>query len=313
VSASEEFVVSRELDGRRIDAALKALSGWSWEQARRAIAKRQVSIDGRVSVDGAERVREGMRVRVDRQAPGKRAQAIRAIDIVHLDHAVVVVNKPAGVSTVPYGDESPDDQRSTLDALVRAALSKKLGQRGRPSLGIVQRLDKETSGLIVFARTLAAKKHLAQQLRRHSMHRRYLAIAHGSVTARTIETRLVKDRGDGLRGSTADPRLGQPAITHVEPIEALAGATLIACRLETGRTHQIRIHLSEAGHPLVGERVYIRGYRGPHVPAPRLMLHARELGFIHPSNGRELMFTIEPPEDFRQILARLRCSPARGS
>jgi 23S rRNA pseudouridine1911/1915/1917 synthase len=118
----------------------------------------------------------------------------------------------------------------------------------------------------------------------------------------------VEDRGDGRRGSARPgAREGQLAVTHVEALEVLAGgATLVACRLETGRTHQIRIHLAEAGHPLVGEAVYGRDYRGPRIPATRIMLHAAELGFEHPGDGRELRFQVGPPEDFLQVLERLR-------
>jgi 23S rRNA pseudouridine1911/1915/1917 synthase len=95
-------------------------------------------------------------------------------------------------------------------------------------------------------------------------------------------------------------------VTHIEPLERLREATLIRCRLETGRTHQIRIHLAESGHPLVGETVYIRDFRGTPIPAPRLMLHAAELGFEHPDDGRPMLFTEPPPADFEETLARLR-------
>lgn len=301
-----ELVVGAELDGRRLDAVLKALSGLSWERARKAIASGKVTVDGAPTDDGSLPVRAGSRLRIDERAPSRRAERLRDLEIVHLDHAFVVVNKPAGISTIPFGDESPDEQRQTLDALVRAVLTRMLGSRGRPPLGVVQRLDKETSGLIVFARTLAAKQHLAQQLRVHSVHRRYLALAHGTVPSGTLRSRLVPDRGDGLRGSTTNPKLGQLAVTHVEALEALEGATRIACRLETGRTHQIRIHLSESGHPLLGERVYVRRFPGPILPAPRMMLHAAELGFVHPSNGREMSFRSDLPQDFHDRLASLR-------
>lgn len=304
--ATDGFVVGKAESGRRLDAALKALSGLSWEHARRAIASGKVSVDGATVTDGARTVTRGARLRIDERAPGKRAEQLRALEIVHVDHAVVVVMKPAGVSTVPFGDESPEEARQTLDALVRATLARMIGSRGRPELGVVQRLDKETSGLIVFARTLAAKKHLAQQLRVHSVHRRYLALAHGLVSSGTLRSRLVENRGDGLRGSTENPKLGQLAVTHVEALERLGGATLVGCRLETGKTHQIRIHLSESGHPLVGERVYVRRYPGPQIAAPRLMLHAAELGFVHPTTGRDVRFEGEPPEDFRGKLAELR-------
>ena len=143
------------------------------------------------------------------------------------------------------------------------------------------------------------------------MHRRYLAIAHGDVRSRTIRSFLMEDRGDGLRGSArGTPGEGaREAITHVEKLEALTGgtaATLVACRLETGRTHQIRIHLSESGHPLVGERVYIRRWGGTVIEAPRLMLHAAELGFLHPATEREMRWEQPMPDDMKTVLERLR-------
>jgi 23S rRNA pseudouridine1911/1915/1917 synthase len=119
----------------------------------------------------------------------------------------------------------------------------------------------------------------------------------------------VQDRGDGLRGSTDNVELGRESVTHVRAKEILAGATLIECALETGRTHQIRIHLSEAGHPLVGERVYVREYPGKQIPAPRLMLHAAELGFVHPVTGTELHFTEALPADMETLVASLRAKP----
>jgi 23S rRNA pseudouridine1911/1915/1917 synthase len=183
-----------------------------------------------------------------------------------------------------------------------------------PRLRVVQRLDKETSGLLVFARTVAAERHLQQQLRAHSMLRRYLALVHGSAADATYDTLLVADRGDGLRGSWGvfrrpkgtPPETARRAVTHVEVLEPLRGATFVACELETGRQHQIRIHLSEAGFPLVGERVYVRGFAGPLLPAPRPMLHAARLGFVHPRTGRELLFEAPPPPDFTAALDRLR-------
>jgi 23S rRNA pseudouridine1911/1915/1917 synthase len=129
-----------------------------------------------------------------------------------------------------------------------------------------------------------------------------------------MRSTLLADRGDGRRGSAERsifgreprPEEGRPAVTHVEALERLAGSTLVACRLETGRTHQIRIHLAEAGHPLLGERVYTRGYEGPWIPAPRVMLHAVELGFVHPATDEELHWRRPPPRDFCEVLERLR-------
>jgi 23S rRNA pseudouridine1911/1915/1917 synthase len=314
-SPGGEQTVPTQLGGRPLDGILRTLFGLTWGNARKWIETGKVMVDGQVVLDHGRAVRAGVVVALTMNAPKRQgdSRARAELDdaaIVHVDTHVVVVNKPAGVSTIPFDGT----EKGTLDELVRGWLSKraKRGDRGeRPSLGVVHRLDKETSGVIVFTRTWLAKQSLTQQFRVHTVHRRYLAIAHGAVTKRTIRSHLLADRGDGLRGSArgnAKGRgdAGQLAVTHVEPVEALSGATLVACELETGRTHQIRVHLSEAGHPVVGERVYIRGFPGDVIPAPRLMLHAAELGFVHPATNAEVRFERPPPADFEETLARLR-------
>ncbi|APR83061.1 Ribosomal large subunit pseudouridine synthase D [Minicystis rosea] len=302
-------MIPEALHGRPLDGVVRALlDDVPWSEARKLIETGKIRIAGEVITDTTRKVRAGGTLTLHMRA--RRPRAARAHDlganlIVYMDPAVVVVRKPAGISTIPFGDEEPDEL--TLDALVRDVVAKRDSIRGRAPLGVVQRLDKVTSGLLVFSRTFAAKKHLGNQLRFHTMRRRYLAIAHGDVAPATIRTHLVEDRGDGLRGSVPDNlRAGQVAVTHVERVERLAGATLIGCRLETGRTHQIRIHLSERGHPLLGETVYVRNFRGTLIPAPRLMLHAAELGFEHPVDGRPMLFEDAPPADFQETLARLR-------
>jgi len=178
----------------------------------------------------------------------------------------------------------------------------------------VHRLDRDTSGLMAFTRSALGKRELAARFRAHDVDRVYLAIAHGPVTEASIESDLVLDRGDGLRGSYGHyrrergppPREARHAITHVRPLERLRGATLVECRLETGRQHQIRIHLAESGHPLVGETVYIRDYEGPRIDSARALLHARKLGFTHPRTGARLSWESEPPADFAAMLASLR-------
>jgi 23S rRNA pseudouridine1911/1915/1917 synthase len=303
-------VVPAGLEGP-VDRAVRALFGASWGKARAWVEGGKVRVGGEVVTASTARVAAGAEVVLDlaaRRTPAGRSGELPDSDVIHADAQVIVVTKPAGVSTIPY-DESDTD---TLDARVRAWLQRKrLAPRGaRPSLGIVHRLDKETTGLVVFTRTWLAKESLAGQFRRHTVHRRYRAVAHGDVRSGTMRSFLLADRGDGLRGSARDPgRPGQDAreaITHVERLETLAGATLVACRLETGRTHQIRIHLSESGHPLVGERVYVRRFAGPFIEAPRLMLHAAELGFVHPSTEREMRWEQPVPEDMRAVIARLK-------
>ncbi|MCU0692819.1 MAG: RluA family pseudouridine synthase [Polyangiaceae bacterium] len=307
-----QFKVGTEHDGACLDAALRyALQGASWNRVRSHIRTGKVTVDGRTEIDPSCRVRAGQQVHFRMNAPRPASETRLASDaVVLVDAHVVVVRKPPGVSTVPF---EPGEQ-GTLRDLVRAWLNRTAKQRHdrqTGDLGVVHRLDKETSGLLVFTRSLEAKRVLGNQLRRHTMRRRYLAIAHGKVQAATLRSRLVANRGDGLRGSTRDPGRGQEAITHVRPMQTLRGATLVSCQLETGRTHQIRIHLAEAAHPLVGERVYTRGLPGPFLQAPRLMLHAAMLGFDHPATGEAVLFEEPMPNDMQQLIASLAARSGR--
>ncbi len=289
-----------------LDRALRELfPDLSWARARWLIETGKVSVAERLVTDPRAPVAGGasLRIRASAPRPATRERLPPSL-LVHVDADVVVVHKPAGVSTVPF----EEGERGTLDQLVRALLNRDRRRHTTSEIGVVHRLDRDTTGLLVFARNLAAKRHLQQQFRVHDVERRYLAIAHGRVASRTLRSRLVADRGDGLRGTTDHPRLGRLAVTHVHAIEILAAATLIECRLETGRTHQIRIHLAEAGHPLVGERVYARGKPLPDWGAPRIQLHAASLGFVHPRTGERLRFATELPDDMAEFLARLRGS-----
>jgi 23S rRNA pseudouridine1911/1915/1917 synthase len=295
-----------------LDGQLKAHLGGSWGDARKLIERGKVTVNGVVWTDGTKKVPSKSQVAIRENAPriDKRAQR-EPIDVVFADAQVIVVQKPSGISTVPFDDPNED----TVEARVRALLVDRFGARGgRPSLGIVHRIDKETSGLLVFTRTWAAKQALASQFRFHTIDRRYLALVHGAPRDATFESHLVEDRGDGLRGSIEHQRrrghtpkgTRQRAVTHVEVLERLGGLSLVACRLETGRTHQIRIHLAEAGHPLVGEKVYVRDYAHPLARAPRLMLHAERLGFDHPTSEERVHFEAPLPEDFEGVLDTLR-------
>jgi 23S rRNA pseudouridine1911/1915/1917 synthase len=302
---SQSRKVSPELAGP-LDRAVRVLFGVSWGKARSWIEGGKVRLAGVVMLDPTTRVRSGEEVDVHDRARRPRPDELSDDQVVYVDAHLVVVNKPPGLSTVPYDQRETD----TLDARVRAWLAhhKLAPRRARPNLGVVQRLDKDTSGVVVFTRTWLAKQSLSAQFRRHSVHRRYFAVVHGELGKRTIRTFLVEDRGDGRRGSARGkpPPSAREAITHVEPIERLAGATLVACRLETGRTHQIRIHLAEAGHPLAGERVYVKGFVGPVISAPRLMLHAAELGFVHPATETPVHWETPAPEDMATVLSSLR-------
>jgi 23S rRNA pseudouridine1911/1915/1917 synthase len=163
---------------------------------------------------------------------------------------------------------------------------------------------------MIFARSPEAEQKLVQMFRKHDMHRIYVAIVQGRLEAQTIETNLVRDRGDGKRGSTTLKDVGQHAITHVKPLEYLDGYTVVQCQLETGRTHQIRIHLAERGHVLCGEKTYHTPLFEKAVPdhsgAPRIALHATELGLVHPISGEKMTFKMPMPPDMAELLSRLR-------
>jgi 23S rRNA pseudouridine1911/1915/1917 synthase len=238
---------------------------------------------------------------------------VEGFRIVHDDAHLVVIEKPSGISSVPYERK----ETGTAMDLIRAAW-RRAGRRATATpLYIVHRIDKDTSGLLCFAKTRLAERALHGTFQRHEADRAYLAVAEGNVVGQRIESQLVADRGDGIRGSIRSGPLrgfqtsrgqGQHAVTFVEPLARYPRATLCRVRLETGRTHQIRIHLSERGHPLVGETVYIRDLlragRQP-LSAPRLMLHAGRLGLAHPVTAAPLDFRAAPPEDFMTVLEQL--------
>jgi 23S rRNA pseudouridine1911/1915/1917 synthase len=293
-----------------VAAIVREQTGVAWSRARDLCAEGRVTVNGERCLDSALRVPSGAVVIVDEHAPKLRPGALPESAIAYFDRDLVVVDKPPGMLSVAY---EPGDKDTLVDC-TRALLRRMRGRGPNPPLGVVHRLDKDTTGLMVFARTADAKRTMAAQFRAHDIERVYHAIAHGEVAAKRIETHLVLDRGDGLRGSYGHfrrPRGGIPpeakrSVTHVRPIAPLERATLVECRLETGRQHQIRIHLSELGHPLVGERVYIRDYAGAKIESPRPMLHARVLGFVHPRTGERMSFEREAPDDFQAMIESLR-------
>lgn len=289
----------------------------SWRQVHRVIETRRVTIGGDLCLDPARRLKEGDVVEL-LPRPLAIPRHEEALRIRHLDEHLVVVEKPSGISTVRHPSERDWPARRkalspTLEDLVPKHIILREGRSRKgppPRLRIVQRLDKETSGLLVFARTPDAERELGRQFRIHTVERRYLAIVVGHAESQTIHSSLVRDRGDGRRGSTRNPKLGKEAITHVEVAERLNGYTLLRCRLETGRTHQIRIHLAELGHPVCGEEVYVKTPSGSVITdaseAPRLALHAAELGFRHPVTQQDMHWEMPLPSDLDELLQRLR-------
>ncbi len=293
--------------GETLAAALRrhlsGREGPTWSEVRRLCERGKVTVDGQVELDPARRLEAGQTVEV-RPAARTPAVVTPGFRIVFEDGHLVVIEKPAGVSSVPYERK---ESGTALD-LIRAAWRGQKRAATATPLYTVHRLDKDTSGLLCFAKTRLAERALHLVFQQHTAERAYLACAQGRVEPGRIESYLIANRGDGLRGSARDQH-GQRAVTHVEVIERLPAATLCRVRLETGRTHQIRIHLAEQGHPLVGETVYIRDLLrrgGRPLPADRLLLHAATLGLPHPVTRRPLSFTSDPPPDFVSALDRLR-------
>ncbi|QEL14676.1 RluA family pseudouridine synthase [Limnoglobus roseus] len=290
----------------------------SWNDVRAMIENRRVKVGDSVCTDPARRVHEGEVVELLAKPTAKpRNSTAETLVIRHLDDHVVVVEKPSGVSSVRHPAELEWTEKRkqldpTLQDVTQWAIAGKLNRSARslPPLRIVHRLDKETSGLLMFARSVLAERELGQQFRKHTVVRRYLAVVPGIVSPRTIRSTLIRDRGDGRRGSTKQPDVtGKDAITHIAIEERLPKHMVLSCRLETGRTHQIRIHLSEAGHPVCGEKVYNRTQSGdplPETPAPRLALHATELGFEHPVTGEHLHWAMPLPPDLQKFVDGLR-------
>ncbi|MCC6125884.1 MAG: RluA family pseudouridine synthase [Pirellulales bacterium] len=303
--------------GQTIAAALREwLPGQSWTQLRKLLETRRIMVSGNLCTDAGRRLKLQDVVKAlphSIPAPPRETD----IRVVYLDSQLIVVDKPPGVTSTRHSEErnwSPRRRQiqPTLDEMLPAVIAQREGRRGKgkpPPVRAVHRLDRETSGLMVFARTPSAEKHLAQQFRQHTTKRRYLAIARGEVQEQTIESRLVRDRGDGRRGSTPLPGAGKKSNTHFKPLEKFGGYTLVECRPETGRTHQIRIHLSEAGHPLCGEKVYLQPLFRPAIKdasgAPRLALCAVELEFQHPVSGKRLHFEIPLAKDLDEFARRI--------
>lgn len=316
-----QLVVSDDQHESTLAALVRELmGGLSWNRSRELVRNGRVKVGGALRFDPAARVTAGALIEVDPTARRRQAPVLERERLIHVDRDVVVVRKPAGLLSVPFDDR---DDRDTLIERTRQALRERGAGDGssgeeskktdkRDLLGVVQRLDKDTTGLLVFARTRAGRKGLEAQFRAHTVERRYVALVHGRAEAAVHESHLIPDRGDGLRGSwrgRSPPKAAKRAITKVRVEKRLHGSfgevTLVSCRLETGRQHQIRIHLAEAGNPLLGERVYGRGLRVGKLEVLRPMLHAASLGFRHPVNERPLRFEDPIPDDFRALLDSL--------
>jgi 23S rRNA pseudouridine1911/1915/1917 synthase len=303
------------LDGVRVDRGVAMVANVSRAAAARLIGQERVLVDGEPVRVGRETLRPGTTLTVRLAAGGGErvaaAEPSVRFTVVHADEAVAVVDKPAGLVVHPGAGHDQGTLVGGLLArfpdlaeLVRAGVC----PPDRP--GIVHRLDKGTSGVMVVARTPRAREALKAQFQAHSIERAYEAIVVGRAEARTFSTLHGRHPRDRLRFTSRVAR-GKQAVTHVRVLGALWGAAHVACTLETGRTHQIRVHLSESGTPVLADPLYGKPPRAPELRAlaERLghqALHARVLGFVHPVTGQTLRFEAPPPADFREALEALR-------
>lgn len=316
----------------------------TWSQAKKVVERGQIRVAGQLTRAPEQRVKSGNRFWIAAGAfelksptgtakpktpkgdPPKPKPAAKpkpipkpdpipaiSLEIVYSDDTLVVVNKPIGLTTSRSKEDAEEFGKGkkflpkTLAELLPAAL-------GVPNRRVfaVHRLDRDTTGLLVFARTATAAKHLTNQFRRRTVDRLYLALTRGIPNDGRIQSTLVEDRGDGRRGSRDKPG-AKRAVTHVRVLERFAAHALVECKLETGRTHQVRIHLGEAGHPLCGEEVYDRPLKGRPLPdasgATRPMLHAVRLAFVHPETDQIVGWEVDPPADFSAVMDRVRSDP----
>ncbi len=238
-----------------------------------------------------------------------RPQAIDLV-IVHEDEHLIVIDKPAGMVVHPAAG-NPDG--TLVNALLHHCSGQLSGIGGVARPGIVHRIDKDTSGLLVVAKSDKAHEGLARQFKDHSIDRRYLAIVSGRPTppAGRIDTWIGRSDSDRKKMSVQPEGRGKHAVTNFRTVQTLDRATLVECRLETGRTHQVRVHMAHIGHPLLGDPAYARGRAGPHAGLltrlgfARQALHAARLGFIHPVDGSELNFQSEIPGDMQELFSHL--------
>ncbi|MFN9720511.1 MAG: RluA family pseudouridine synthase [Planctomycetota bacterium] len=286
------------------------------------MAGRKISVNRILCVDEGRRVVEGdvIEVRDQPLPPPPRDQDVR---ILHLDDHLVVADKPSGMLSVRHpGDvdwrQERKDRQPSLEECLQRLIAGKSGRRLRPEhvqLLAVHRIDRETSGVLVFARTTTAQDGLIDQFAKHHTIRRYRCFVPGKVESQTIESRQVRDRGDGLRGSSTDGQHGLRMVTHVTRVATYGLYSELECRLETGRTNQIRIHLAELGHPICGDVKYRSAFGQPPIPdiskAPRLALHAMELGFVHPLTRKAMSFSVPWPADLQRFLAAVKADGKR--
>ena len=296
--------------GGRLDKALAEASGLSRERVKALIGEGRVTVGGSVVKSAAGKATAGAAFAIEVPPPQPLAAQAQDIplDVVFEDEHLIVVNKPAGLVVHPAAGNRDG---TLVNALLHHCRGRLSGINGVARPGIVHRIDKDTSGLLVVAKTDAAHEGLARQFADHSISRAYLAVCAGRPhpAAGTVSGRIGRSDANRKKMAVLDPdsTRGKHAVTHYRTLKLLRDCTLIECRLETGRTHQVRVHCASIGHPLLGDPVY---GRTPAALRPllrdlgfaRQALHATSLGFDHPVTGERVDFRAELPPDMRELI-----------
>ena len=294
----------------RLDKALAEATELSRERVKALIAEGKVTLDGEVATSPKAKAEAGLSFSIHLPPPSDPQAIPQDIPIVvtYEDEHLIVVDKPAGMVVHPAAG-NPDG--TLVNALLHHCRGQLSGIGGVARPGIVHRIDKDTSGLLVVAKSDAAHEGLARQFADHSLERAYLAVCggHPAPPSGTVNARLGRSDRDRKKMAVLDDdsKRGKHAVTHYRTLERLDHCALIECRLETGRTHQVRVHLASIGHALLGDPVY---GRTPSAIRPilkaldfnRQALHAARLGFIHPVTGNRLSFSSELPGDMRELI-----------
>ena len=298
------MILTLDRSGERLDAALARLvPELSRSQAQRLIEQGAVTCGGR-PVKKNEKLQPGDTLTLtlpEVQETALEAQQI-PLDVCYEDADVIVVNKPKGLVVHP----APGHPDGTLvNALLAHCGDSLSGIGGERRPGIVHRIDKDTSGLIIAAKNDFAHASLAAQLKDHSLARTYVCIVCGNIRedSGVIDAPIGRHPADRKKMAVTEKN-SRSAVTHWRVLERFGGYTLVECRLETGRTHQIRVHMAYRGHPILGDMVY--GHKKPELGQDSQCLHARELTFVHPRSGERVTVSCELPEYFTQLLQKLR-------
>jgi 23S rRNA pseudouridine1911/1915/1917 synthase len=298
--------------GWRLDRALAdAVPTMSRERLKALIRNGAVEAQGKLVRDPAIKVQggESLRVEVPEPTPAHNAPQDIPLTIVLEDEYLLVVEKPAGLVVHPAAGNLDG---TLVNALLHHCGGSLSGIGGVARPGIVHRIDKDTSGLLVVGKTDVAHEGLAKQFAAHSIDRRYLAIVSGvpKASGGTVDAPLARSSANRKKIAVVGAGRGKRAVTHWKRLQVLKDAALVECRLETGRTHQVRVHMASIGHPLVGDPVYGRSGNAHRkllneLGFQRQALHAAELGFTHPVTNRALSFASPLPPDMQELLSAL--------